>query len=107
VARPALRSKHRKNRGQIDYDYLGKLGDADLDFLEAFTASFYNGAASDRPGSVGQVEANELNSARRRDVFAAFRQVEANYEQLTEYPPHRGDFSEGRRRQRRKRRSAA
>lgn len=99
---PALRSRHRKNRSFLDFDYLEDLSGPDLDFLEAFTASFYNGAPSGRPGSVGADESYGLNAERRRDVFTAFVRVDAPVDELTEYPPHRSDTSEARRRRRKR-----
>lgn len=101
---PALHSRYRKNRSFLDYDYLDQLSADDLAFLEAFTASFYNGAPSNRPGSVGEGESHRLNTERRRDVFAALVQVDHPVDQLTEYPPHRSDFSESRRKYRKSRR---
>lgn len=103
---PALNSHYRKNRSFLDYDYTDRLSPDELDYLEAFTASFYNGAASDRPGSIGTEESGRLNNERRRDVYAALVQVDASLDQITEYPPHRSDFSECRRK-RKKRRKAA
>lgn len=103
---PALHSRYRKNRGFLDFDYVDELSAEDLEFLEAFTASFYSGSPSDRPGSVGQDESYRLNAERRRDVFTAFVRVDAPVDELTEYPPHRSDTSEARRRRRKGRKTA-
>lgn len=102
-----MNSRYRKTRDLIDYDYTSQLSDAEADFLDAFTASYYNGSASEAPGSVPAAEAAELNAARRRDVFGALERVSAPVGELTEWPPYRRAFADERKRAKRARKGAA
>lgn len=99
----ALNSRYKKSRDLIDYDYLTVLGPEELAFLEAFTASFYNGSPSDIAGSVPRAESFQLNGERRRDLFAVGTRVETggSVDQVVEVAPYRSAFAEGRKKYRR------
>lgn len=99
-----MNSHYRKNRDLIDYDYLDQLSEADLDYLESFTAAYYNGSPSDE---IEPEEAAELNGRRRRDAYGALERVDIAIAQITEQPAYRSPRADARkRRKKRERRSA-
>lgn len=100
MRRKALSPHYRKSRDLIDYDYLAKLSEDELDYLETFTASYYNGSPSLAPGSVPPTESYQLNARRRRDIFGALERVDGSLDQVEDFPPYKSPMADSRKRRR-------
>lgn len=75
----ALKSVRNKTKWAIDYDYLSKLSDEDLLFLQDFNNFFYHGSPN-RCELLSldddlKKESYSLNNSRERDIFTKFNRV--------------------------------